>query len=348
MATVSVVRPFARYALALSVAIGAGLPSVISAPALAQQGPDVRSLVDQIERLRRDVDVLQRQLARSGGASIARASDAASVGAGGDVPSSFIAQTDMRFATVDDQLRDLTGKVEELNYKLSQMATRLDKLVGDVDFRLTAIERGGAGAAPPPGSPSTAAEASTTATASAAPVGPGPQMRLVPLGPSGQPVSDESARQAPTPSRAPAPAQTAAVTLPDGSPEAQYEFAYAQLLQAQREQGDFGRAESALRAFIAAHPNHRLAGNAQYWLGETYYVRRDFAAAAAAFAEGFKRYPNSEKAPDNLLKLGMSLGHLNRKGDACGTLGELERRYPNASVSIKQAIQREKQRLNCS
>jgi len=345
MVTVSVVQPLARYALALSVVVGAGVSAAVWAPALAQQGPDVRSLVDQIERLRRDVDVLQRQLARSGGAPVARATDSATSVDPGEIPSSFIAQTDMRFATVDDQLRELTGKVEELGYKLSQITARLDKLVGDIDFRLTAIERGGAGAAPPPGSSSAAAEGATTA--SAAPVGPGPHMRLVPLGPSGQPAPAESASQAPGPSRAPAPAQTAAITLPDGSPEAQYEFAYAQLLQAQREQGDFSRAEAALRAFLAAHPNHRLAGNAQYWLGETYYVRRDFAAAAAAFAEGFKRYPNSEKAPDNLLKLGMSLGHLNRKSDACGTLGELERRYPNASVSIKQATQREKQRLNC-
>jgi tol-pal system protein YbgF len=137
------------------------------------------------------------------------------------------------------------------------------------------------------------------------------------------------------------------VTLPAGSPEAQYEFAYAQLLQAQREQGDFTRAENALKAFIAANPTHRLAGNAQYWLGETYYVRRDYQNAAVAFAEGFQKYPNSEKAPDNLLKLGMTMGQLNQKPKACGTLGELEKRYPQASASIKQATQRERQRLGC-
>jgi tol-pal system protein YbgF len=153
---------------------------------------------------------------------------------------------------------------------------------------------------------------------------------------------------APPPGAPPAQTQSAAVTLPAGSPEAQYEFAYAQLLQAQREQGDFGRAEAALKAFIAANPSHRLAGNAQYWLGETYYVRRDYQNAAVAFAEGFQKFPNNEKAPDNLLKLGMTMGQLNQKARACGTLGELEKRYPQASSSIKQATQREKQRLGCT
>lgn len=314
-----------RAAAAFVVAGALTLPPV---PAHAQ---DTRSLVDQIERLRRDVDVLQRQLARSG---VPVSSSAASGPSGVDgVSTSFVAQTDARFADLDTQLRDLTGRVEELTYQVGQLTSRLDKLVGDVDYRLGALERGApaAGAAP-----NAAAASSAPGAAQAAPGEP--RLALVPGGP-GAASGPSNAASAATPAAAVAP-QTA-------SPEAQYELAYAQLLKAQREQGDFGRAEVALKDFLAAHPNHRLAGNAQYWLGETYYVRRDYQSAAGAFAEGFKRYPNSDKAPDNLLKLGMSLGHLNRKADACGTLAELERRYPQASVSIRQATQREKQRLGC-
>ncbi|HEX2115001.1 MAG TPA: tol-pal system protein YbgF [Alphaproteobacteria bacterium] len=307
----------------------------LAVPAAAQT--DTRSLVDQIDRLRRDVDVLQRQLARGGPPP---AAGPTAVGSGAGVPVTFIEQTDARFADLDTQLRDLTGRVEELNYSVRQLTERLDKLVGDVDFRLSALERGGAsapaGGMPPP----TAAApppAGRTPSSSEAQVPSGQARMVLVPGPTGA---------APAPGAAP-PAQSAAVTLPAGSPEAQYEFAYAQLLQAQREQGDFGRAEAALKAFVAANPNHRLAGNAQYWLGETYYVRRDYQNAAIAFAEGFQKYPNSEKAPDNLLKLGMTMGQLNQKPKACGTLGELERRYPQASSSIKQATQREKQRLGC-
>ncbi len=310
----------------------------VAFPAGAQApSPDVRSLVDQIDRLRRDVDVLQRQLARGGPPP---ASSSAAASTGGGVPTSFIEQTDARFGDLDTQLRDLTGRVEEMNHKVSQLGERLDKLVGDVDFRLSALERGGApAAAAPQGAPPPAAAAVPPATPPAAQgqAAPGQAGRMVLVpGPAG------AAPAAPAPS-----AQSAAVTLPQGSPEAQYEFAYAQLLQAQRDQGDFGRAESALKAFVAANPSHRLAGNAQYWLGETYYVRRDYQNAAVSFAEGFQKYPNSDKAPDNLLKLGMAMGQLNQKARACGTLGELEKRYPQASASIKQATVREKQRLGC-
>jgi tol-pal system protein YbgF len=310
------------------------------APVLAQPAPDTRALVDQIDRLRRDVDVLQRQLARGGAPS---AAGPAAAGSGG-VPTTFIEQTDARFADLDTQLRDITGKVEELNYKATQLTERLDKLVGDVDFRLSALERGGApaGAAPGPAASAPVPPSSQTPPASQAQVPPGQSRMVLVPGPAGA----APPAGAPPPGAA-APAQSAAVTLPAGSPEAQYEFAYAQLLQAQREQGDFGRAEGALKSFVAANPSHRLAGNAQYWLGETYYVRRDYQNAAVAFAEGFQKYPNSEKAPDNLLKLGMTMGQLNQKAKACGTLGELERRYPQASASIKQATQREKQRLGC-
>jgi tol-pal system protein YbgF len=312
------------------------LGGVAATPAGAQAPtPDVRSLVDQIDRLRRDVDVLQRQLARGGAPP---ASPGAAPSAGGGVSTSFIEQTDSRFADLDTQLRHMTGRVEELNHKATLLTERLDKLVGDIDFRLSALERGApaAGAAPGRPPPPVAAAPSAPPPAGQAQVPPGQSRMVLRPGPAGQPAAGA----------APAP-QTAAITLPQGSPEAQYEFAYAQLLQAQREQGDFSRAEAALKAFIAANPNHRLAGNAQYWLGETYYVRRDYQTAAVSFAEGFQKYPNSEKAPDNLLKLGMAMSQLNQKAQACGTLGELEKRYPQASASIKQATQREKQRLGC-
>src|SRR5688572_7265352 len=126
-------------------------------PAGAQApSPDVRSLVDQLDRLRRDVDVLQRQLARGGPAPASSGPSSTGLAPGGGVSTSFIEQTDSRFADLDIQLRDLTGKIEEMNHKVSLATERLDKLVSDVDFRLSALERGapagGAthGGAPPP------------------------------------------------------------------------------------------------------------------------------------------------------------------------------------------------------
>ncbi len=84
-----------------------------------------------------------------------------------------------------------------------------------------------------------------------------------------------------------------------------------------------------------------------YWLGETYYVRGDYQKAAVAFAEGFQTYPDSAKAPDNLLKLGMSLASLGSTQAACGTFTVLLDRYADAPATILSRAQRESQRLGC-
>ncbi|MBI3706483.1 MAG: tol-pal system protein YbgF [Proteobacteria bacterium] len=305
--------------------------------------------------MQRDIDVLQRQLARQGVPLTPGAAAMAGAGGGVGLSQDYIAQTEGRFADLDAQLREFTSRIEELTYKLDQLTTRVDKLVGDVDYRLGALERGGGaagtGATGTAGAvtPGAGTAGSTTPGAAAAPsaatpapgapalgapqVQPGqPRLVLVPGGPAGQ------IPQSPA----------APVALPQGSPDAQYKFAYDLLVKAQQGQSDFSEPEQAFRAFVAANPNHRLTGNAQYWLGETYYVRRDFQNAARAFAEGVQKYPTGEKAPDNLLKLGMSLGQLNQKANACGALVEVDRRYPNAVAGVKQAAARERQRLGCS
>jgi tol-pal system protein YbgF len=138
--------------------------------------------------------------------------------------------------------------------------------------------------------------------------------------------------------------QTASVNveLPDGPPEDQYDYAFGLLRQA-----DYAKAEQALGKFLDAHPEHELAGNAKYWLGETFYVRGNYERAAVTFAEGFQTYPESQKAPDNLLKLGMSLAQIDRTEDACGIFAELQSRYPDAKNNILQRAEREESRLNC-
>ncbi len=321
-------------ALAVLLALSTLGAVVFSGGPVRAQTQDFSSLNDRLERLQRDIDVLQRQMARQG--SSRGSSSGAPAAGGGDVSTSFIDRTESRFEGLEQQLRDLTGRVEQLSFQINQLTSRMDKLVSDVDFRLNAIEKGGGAAAPAP-VPSGGPAPSTQGSTGQPQVAPGqPRLSLVPGAPGQAPPA------------AATPATAAAPELPQGSPEAQYEFAYGVLLQAQREQSDFGRAEQALRAFINANPTHRLAGNAQYWLGETYYVRKDYPDAAATFAEGLQKYPKSDKAPDNLLKLGMSLAQLNRKPDACGALAELNKRFPNAAPQIKTTAQRERTRLGCT
>ena len=111
--------------------------------------------------------------------------------------------------------------------------------------------------------------------------------------------------------------------------------------------GDYTGAEKGFKTFVQRNPQHVLAGNAQYWLGETFYARRDYQNAMAAFAEGFKVYKTSPKGPDNLLKLGITLAALNRKSDACAVFARFNQDYPRATDLQKRRIDQERQKNGC-
>ena len=141
------------------------------------------------------------------------------------------------------------------------------------------------------------------------------------------------------------PAQTAAVNpavLPGATPDEQYQYAFGLLRQ-----NKYDDAEKALRAFIDQNPEHSLTGNANYWLGETYYVRGEYKKAAITFAQGVKSFPQSGKAPDNMLKLGMALAAMGQGQDACTAFAEVSKRYPQASDTLKERVNKEQQRNSC-
>jgi tol-pal system protein YbgF len=99
---------------------------------------------------------------------------------------------------------------------------------------------------------------------------------------------------------------------------------------------------------LARYPRDGLAGNAQYWLGESYFVRGQFKPAAQAFLKGYQTYAGSPKAPDSLFKLAVSLDRMGQKNDACATFGELLQKFPTAPANIKSRAQTERQRLGCA
>jgi tol-pal system protein YbgF len=121
-----------------------------------------------------------------------------------------------------------------------------------------------------------------------------------------------------------------------------YETAYGYLLQR-----DYGAAEAAFDEFLRRHPNDPLAGNAQYWLGESLYVRGQYRAAAGAFLKGYQTYAKSAKAPESLLKLAMSLQRLGQKDAACSSFSELTTKFPSAPAHVKTTAQTERQRAGC-
>jgi tol-pal system protein YbgF len=126
-----------------------------------------------------------------------------------------------------------------------------------------------------------------------------------------------------------------------GSAEQVYQTAYESMLGRQ-----FGQAEAGFRTFVGKYPTHPLAGNALYWLGETYFVQGDYKQAAQNFLQGYRTYPESKKAPDSLLKLGMSLAKLGQKPQACGAYAEVTRKYATVALVRNQALQ-EMKRAGC-
>src|SRR5581483_6762887 len=142
--------------------------------------------------------------------------------------------------------------------------------------------------------------------------------------------------------REPAAATPASAPEPETNPKQLYETAYGYLLQR-----DYGAAESAFDEFLRRHPNDPLAGNAQYWLGESLYVRGQYRAAAGAFLKGYQTYGKSAKAPESLLKLAMSLQRLGQKDAACSSFNELSTRFPSAPSHVKSTAQTERQRAGC-
>ena len=136
--------------------------------------------------------------------------------------------------------------------------------------------------------------------------------------------------------------QQAVFSQGGGNPKEVYERAYAQLLQQ-----DYPAAEGGFSEFLGQFPNHDLSGNAQYWLGETHYVRGQYRQAANAYLKGYQSYGRSQKAPDSLLKLGMSLDRLGQKEAACSSLGELGTRFPSAPAYVQSRAQTERARIGC-
>ena len=94
----------------------------------------------------------------------------------------------------------------------------------------------------------------------------------------------------------------------------------------------YAEASAAFRAYADANPDDNdLAPQAIYWVGNIAYVQQDYAGAARAFAEQIKKYPNSPRAPDSMLKLGQSLIAMGQNQEGCTTLAALKTKYPNAS-----------------
>jgi len=330
------------------------------APSAFSQNTDLRTLLDRLARLERDIRTLNVQLSRGDGVAASKGAVAATVktpssATGGGVsaspPDHALARIEVRFGALEEELRASTGRMEDLEHVLDRGSKRLEKLAADVDFRLSALERA-ASVAPrgaSSGPPQLSAAPSSSPVQQMVPGANGNSFATPPqtLGTISQSALGSVAPPAgamPPPAAQPAAAPPAAEpdVLPEGTPEDRYRVAFGLLRQAR-----YDEAEVALRAFLKAHASDPLAGNARYWLGETYYVRGDYQQAAVVFYEGYNSAPKASKAADTLLKLGMSLASIDKKKEACATFGKLAKEFPDASANIAKLLALERQRNGC-
>jgi len=335
---------------AMVLAFAAPLVVGASDKAAAQEQP----VLDRLDRLERDIRTLNIQLSRGGAAPVELSSGSASSGTAVGGPA--VARIGLRMDRLEQDLRSSTGTLEEINHRILQVSERLDKLVGDVDFRLSTLENRLGG-----GTPAGTQSGGVMPAAPTAPAGVGVQT-IAPLAGSNPPATlgtvSASAIQsiqqkkagiqptavAPQASAQPAPpAAPSGGPLPAGTPKEQYTYAF-NLLQ----QTNYDQAEVALKAFIETNGNDPLAGNARYWLGESYYARDNYNSAAQIFFEGYQKDPKGPKAAESLLKLGMSLAGLGKKVDACAAFAKVTSDFPRAATNVKRIVARESKRSGCS
>jgi tol-pal system protein YbgF len=293
----------------------------------------------------------------------------------------------LRLNQLEQQMRQLTGAIEQLQYRNQQLEQALRRMQEDVEFRnqqgntkgpATQVRPTGAatqtpgGGAPQtnasgrksdafdptlnpnaPGVPHTLGSMPGNTSGNAAPQlnsaesGAPLDLSTLPRSARGEASSGDVTTSDGTlapPSRNPngIGGQTAAVLPPSQSPRDQYDLAYGYLLRK-----DYALAEEGFRTFLRSYPADRMAADAQFWLGESMFQRQSYRDAADAFLNVTKKYESSVKAPDALLRLGQSLEALGEKDLACATLGEVGRKYPRASLNVKQGVDREQKRVHC-
>lgn len=247
----------------------------------------------------------------------------------------------LKLSEIENQFRDLTNKFEEINFKLDKLSNRLTKLQSDNQLRFEQVEKTMGNVV------STGAANLTENISNENKVLPGtsePQ-DLGSISYKDMTTSETTQQTQSVDSTSTVLLETVESIeklLPEDSPENQYEFATSFL-----KVGDYNTAERALKEFVLTNPNHQLAGNAQYWFAETFRIRQLYVDAASAYLEGYQKYPKSEKAPDNLLKLGVSLVQIGEKDQGCMMITSLEKEYPEASQSILQKAKYEEKKFEC-
>jgi len=292
-------------------------------------GEEEESILQQLQILQKDIKTLEKAIYSK---DVKTTSSSGELSTGG---SDILTQHLLKLSELEEQFKILTNSFEEINFKLDKLSNRITKVQTDNQMRFQDLEKSGLSNVGDsaaltktkklPGSD----EAKDLGGISDSDIAAAKQIqRTQSIESIGTVVTETAAR--------------AEKILPDTTPEKQYEFAISFI-----KVGDYETAELALREFVDNNSKHKLAGNAQYWYGETFRVRQLYQDAATAYLDGYQNYPKSSKAPVNLLKLGVMLVQIGEKQQGCSMILGVRDQYPKANQSVIQKAEYEKKKYSC-
>tara|TARA_B100000963_G_scaffold325226_1_gene311317 strand:- start:249 stop:1220 length:972 start_codon:yes stop_codon:yes gene_type:complete len=288
----------------------------------------LKSISDQIQVITKDLKTLEKAVyQKSDVVTLKPSSSIGSDGLNEDIMTKHL----LKLNEIEDQFRELTNKFEEVSFKLDKLSTRVTKIQSDNQLRFSDLETGTL--------KKDSAKKKVKLPGSAKPqdfgAAPGYQTQNLPKEQSINSIESAQTVIAEQPEKRES-------LLPNKPAEEQYEFAVSFM-----KIGDYETAEFALKEFIDNNKDHDLAGSAQYWYGETFRIRQLYSDAATAYLDGYQNYPKSKKAPDNLLKLGITMVQLGEKDQGCKMISGLKKEYPKANKSVLQKAQYEQKKFKC-
>jgi tol-pal system protein YbgF len=288
---------------------------------------DTELILQELQILQKDIKTLEKAVYSQPGTGM-------SSGKTSNSYDDVLTQHLLKLSDLEEQFKILTNNFEEINFKLDKLSSRITKVQVDNQMRFQDLERSGlnqgtstvsSGIIKLPGS----GEAQDLGGVSDSDIASLEQVQKTQSVESVGTVVTETA-------------QRTEKILPETSPEEQYKFAISFL-----KVGDYETAEFALREFVDVNSNHDLAGNAQFWYGETFRIRQLYQDAATAYLDGYQKYPKSKKAPRNLLELGVMMVQLGEKTQGCKMILGIKKQYPTASQSVIQRAEYNRKKFGC-
>ena len=312
---------------------------ILSPQFIFAQEEKIDAIADQLQIITQDLKTLEKAVYKTAditNSSLSNSSDG--------LNEEILTRHLLKLNEIEEEFRKLTNRFEEVNFKLDKLSSRVTKIQSDTQLRFSDLEAGKVTDPTKLQSPNEVqgeqktTQAKLPGTDKPQDFGSAPAYNMN----SDQKIqatqSVESTASVVAEERKPTTS-----LLPDKTPKEQYDFALSFM-----KVGDYETAELALREFIDKNKTDELAGSAQYWYGETFRIRQLYSDAATAYLDGYQNYPKSEKAPENLLKLGTTMVELGEKDQGCKMIVGLKKQYPKASQSVLQKAQYEQKRFKCS